>query len=599
MSAPFRNVLLWLLGSVVMIVGALSGVSSSYANGRYVPENEDAFYHARRMLDVVMNNTPVVQFDPKIHAPEGSWITWPWGFDTLMASITRLFGPFADVDHANRILMNIPPMMSVVAIALLVVLARQAVLSTLQAVILLLGFALLPVAFRTYTVGNVDHHGMEMLCTLGTITAGAWFFREGSRSTAAPIVLGLLLGFAVAMQNGLFILQFPICVMLAMRWLRGQTLPDKRQMRLFAGALIVSTLAACLPSEPFRRGFFEFYTLSWFHLYVGTVVAVFSVLLSQLAMNRRNLAIVTVLALLAILPLVGTVYYASSFITGSMDTILNISEAKSPYQLFLERGQSESTMYMSFLLLLMLPMMLVNLWWAWRRRDPAQQFIAIMCVFGLAFFQFQYRFSVFGMVPMLLTPLLVAKELAAAKPAWRHAVSASAVVLFVVSFLPTRDAWGTTFALGSHLAYPNLQAIWPRFAQLCHERPGIVLADIEAGHWIRYHTDCSVMSNVFLLTPQHAEKARENAHLMMLTPQQLLDERKDIRYVLAFHAVTIQSTPTGGETPVLEELRPRLATMERDLLGPEAQIPPQFKKRWEVRSPLGQIYARLYEIDRG
>ena len=67
----------------------------------------------------------------------------------------------------------------------------------------------------------------------------------------------------------------------------------------------------------------------------------------------------------------------------------------------------------------------------------------------------------------------------------------------------------------------------------------------------------------------------------------------------AFHAVTIESTPTGGETPLLEELRPRLATMERDLLGPDAQIPPQFKKRWEIRSPLGQIYARLYEIDRG
>jgi hypothetical protein len=45
-------------------------------------------------------------------------------------------------------------------------------------------------------------------------------------------------------------------------------------------------------------------------------------------------------------------------------------------------------------------------------------------------------------------------------------------------------------------------------------------------------------------------------------------------------------------------LRQRLAPLERDLLGPEATLPPEFKKRWEVRSPKGQIYARLYEIVR-
>jgi hypothetical protein len=54
----------------------------------------------------------------------------------------------------------------------------------------------------------------------------------------------------------------------------------------------------------------------------------------------------------------------------------------------------------------------------------------------------------------------------------------------------------------------------------------------------------------------------------------------------------------GREVPQLEALRPRLPPLERDLLGQKADIPPQFKERWEVRTPRGQIYARLFEIVR-
>jgi len=45
-------------------------------------------------------------------------------------------------------------------------------------------------------------------------------------------------------------------------------------------------------------------------------------------------------------------------------------------------------------------------------------------------------------------------------------------------------------------------------------------------------------------------------------------------------------------------MRLRMHPVERDLLGPEANIPPQFKLRWEVQTSQGQIYARLYEIER-
>jgi len=73
-----------------------------------------------------------------------------------------------------------------------------------------------------------------------------------------------------------------------------------------------------------------------------------------------------------------------------------------------------------------------------------------------------------------------------------------------------------------------------------------VLADINAGHWIRYHSECSVIGDEFLLTPIHMAKA-----------------------------------------------------LEREPLAPDAKLPPQYGLRGEARTPGGQLYGRLYEIERG
>ena len=597
MSSAFRYSLLWLIGSTVMMVAALSSIAAAYSNGHYVPDNADAFYHARRILDSVMNHAPVIQFDKKIHAPEGSWLCWPWGYDTLMATITGLFGPFADIDQANRILMNIPPVATTLAMLLVVVIARQLALSFLQSVVLTLAFALLPAVFRGFSVGNVDHHFAELLVTLGVWAAGIWFFRSQNRSAPA-IVLGAVLGGAVAITNGLFVLQVPVCVYFALRWIRGQSLPAPRQTLHFAITLALSTLVVCLPSEPFRRGFFEFYTLSGFHLYVATVVAVFSVILSRIAFTRRKLQVVIGLALLALIPFFSTLYLASSFVTGNLAAISTIVEAQSPYRLFISDPDGNALMYMSWMLWLMGPMLLLNLWWVWRKNDPTMQFAAIMSIFGLLFFQMQYRFGVYGLLPMLLTPLLFCRDLVVAHPKMRRAVTLLLPALYLAAYVPTARAWNPHLVLANDVGYGNIRSVWPRFAELCREHPGLALADIDAGHWIRYHTDCSVTANVFLLTPQQLAKVDENTLLLALTPKQLLVERKDVRYVLAFHSVSIRNSDKGQETPDLEALRRRLIPMERELLGPEELIPPQFKVRWEVRTPKGQIYSRLYEIVR-
>ena len=123
MTPAFRWTLLWIAGSMVMVAGALAMFSASLIDHQYLPATADSFYHARRILDSVFSGNPVIQFDGRIHVPEGSWLVWPWGYDTVMARITSL-GPFANRDDANRVLMNIPPAAAPIAVALVVNIAR-------------------------------------------------------------------------------------------------------------------------------------------------------------------------------------------------------------------------------------------------------------------------------------------------------------------------------------------------------------------------------------------------------------------------------------------------------------------------------------------
>ena len=61
MTPAFRNALLWVAASVLMYIAAMSSISAAYVDGHFVPDNQDAFYHARRVLDAVMNDAAVMR----------------------------------------------------------------------------------------------------------------------------------------------------------------------------------------------------------------------------------------------------------------------------------------------------------------------------------------------------------------------------------------------------------------------------------------------------------------------------------------------------------------------------------------------------------
>jgi hypothetical protein len=597
MTPLFRWTLLWIAGSTLMVTAALAMVTGSFDGHEYLPGHADAFYHARRILDSVFSAESVIQFDDRIHVPEGSWLTWPWGFDTLLAGITQAFGPFADRAAANRVLMNIPPAAAPIAVALVVNIARQLRLPMLLAVLFVLGFAALPTVHAQFAVGYVDHHFAELLWVLGTLSAGIWFFAPGPRSAAPGITLGCVLASALAIHNSLFILMLPVALMLAIAWLRG-ALPDRRRLLGFSVSLLIVTTLVCILSEPWRRGLFEFYTLSWFHLYLSACVAVFSALLSWLPRNARNISILVLAAVAALVPMIGSLGLASEFVSGDLESIRNITEANSPYVLHTMYGEAMSMRLLSGLLWLTGPMVLLNLWWLVRERSNEIQFLCVTGTLGLILLQLQFRFAVFGEVAMLLTPLLLARFLLERLPERRIELMLGSVLLFGFMFYPTLKNWQPRWTLAGDGGYARLQPAFPAIQALCDQHRGVVLADIYAGHWIRYHSECSVIGNVFLLTPQHAAKALETKRLLSLDPAALLKEPAEIRYVLARHSRRMFVDRDGNEGPDLNVMRSSLPGLTKELLGPESALPPQFQKRGEVLTPGGQVYARIFEIVR-
>ena len=199
------------------------------------------------------------------------------------------------------------------------------------------------------------------------------------------------------------------------------------------------------------------------------------------------------------------------------------------------------------------PMLLLNLWWAFRSRASELRFVALVGVLGLALMQFQFRFALFGAASMLLTPLLLAGFMAERLPERRIEALLASVLLFGIAFYPTLKNWQTHWLLSGDQAYTWLRPAFPALKSACDERPGVVLADINAGHWIRYHSECSVIGDVFLLTPLHGAKALESARLLRLTPAELVAESRDIRYVFARQSTGLFLDESGRERPDLEQ----------------------------------------------
>ena len=601
-SVRDRLILLWLLIGAIGVWVCSFGLSMAHVGAEYVPVGNDSFYHARRILDTALDPSSFYQFDPKIHAPEGSILTWPWGYDYALGWLVRLGVKAGITREPMAFLAWVPPAAVVVSVALMMVITRRLSLSIWSTALAGLSVALSPLTPVLHEVGVIDHHWAEYIFVLATIGMGLKWFRQ-SENVGAAVALGILLGVAPAIHNGLFILQIPVLAFVFLWWLQDIHIP-RRAALCFAGALLLATLAILIPSLPFRLGLFEFYTLSWFHLYIvaGTATAV--VLMSVLPQTPRNLVLLGVTAVLLLVPIGHQMYIVHGFLMGTIKRLDVIAEMQSLRQMAERNGGIlyVSSMYTIFIWLWPVTVAFCA-FRAWRERTSGRLFFWVCSICGLVLLPLQFRMHYFGSFALFIPWLVLAEDLARKWEPRRKLVLLLTSLTFLLMFsMSLRYSVPAALFLGVDDNFLPTVKVLKELQKACAKEPGIVLADNDAGHFIRYFTDCSVIVDNFLLTQQHADKIELFDHLMTLHADELPAAAPYVRYVFLRPVQIVPMENGQGFTYVSYSQAPKTTLLSDLLLKPVSEVSSKYKLLNEVVMPSSDPkrplpFMRLFEVE--
>ena len=538
-KAPVRPVFgriaaiaMWLTASLIAVFFALLLTDAVVLGDLYVPLTNDSFYHAHRILDTVLGERGFYQFDERLHVPEGSWIPWPWAYDYLLAKATQLAVWMAPGLDPMAFMAYVPVAWILVNGALFLAAAREAGLSKELQALAMFCFAFSPLTQLLHSIGMIDHHYVELTFVLSTIWLGLrWFQQPGDARRAT--MLGAVLGAATAFHTGLFILQlFPLITVFVL-WAR-ESAPAATALRAFGIALVATTLLALLPSEPFRRGMFEFGLHSWFHAYVAMCTAAAMAFMGWQPVSRKTfLALVALCGALAI-PLGSQLVGGAGFLSGSFSILDTVSEVRSPYKMFTETmGPTATASYYSWLLLLAPPILGFYLYRLVRERRPERVFFAVVVALGLALLLDQLRLHYFGYFGLIAGTLLLVDEIRARYRLHRGLVFVGTLAALAVAFQPAlRERLLIIYAPSADTEYASVLPMFLELSKLCAEDPGTVLANTDDGNPILFHTDCSVIANNFILRAEDKAHIDEVVRIMQMTPEEIRTERPDIQYLL-------------------------------------------------------------------
>jgi hypothetical protein len=387
---------------------------------------------------------------------------------------------------------------------------------------------------------------------------------------------------------------------LTLRWLQGQPMPKSSTVAL-AAALLCTSLAVLLPSVPFRAGRFEFYTLSWFHLYVVGCTCTWLVLLSWLRTERTTILALSALGALLLVPLLGEMRHATSFLTGDIGILNLILEMHSPVQMAFTGFEKFVTKFYSLLIWIAPITFLLCVVQCWRERREPRLLFWISSVAGLALLSLQLRLHYFGAFALYLPWLILAQTITLKSESAGRLMPLTATLILLLAYIPQiRYALIEQTPRGGDEWFDELHPILPALSKACAEDPGIVLADNNAGHYIRYYSRCAVIANNFLLTPQHFEKVTEMNRLFSLSPPEALRQQAPyVKYVLVRAAAINPGRNEQYSYSFFGNDDPRLARTL--LLSPVRDLPAHFKMldavNIKMRSGTVVPYARLFKVD--
>ena len=598
-SERLYRVAIALVCGLVALWLALLMRDSAQVGDAYVPMGNDSFYHARRMIDVA-EGRGLTQFDDRMHVPKGSWITWPWAYDWLGGQVLSA-AQVVDADAKPMAVLGwIPVVWVLVNVALFTALAAAARLRIELVACAALAFALSGALQALHGFGIIDHHFIELSFVLASALAlMRWL--DAPRQSGRAALAGAVLGAAVAFHTGAFVLQVPVLIALAIVWLRAE-LPPSPQARVFAATLVGVTLLALLPSAPFRDLQFSLTTLSAFHGYVALCTATVTVLMASKPFNRRRLMLVTGSAAVLGVPLIGGLLLGGAFLGGELLLFDRISEVRSPIADLFIAGARPGVFSLYSYLILLVPFAL--LWCAWtltRRVAPSQTAFAVWALFGLTLMLLQQRLVYFGLAAMVIVSVLMLQQLGSKLP--RAGTAVATLVVVAISVQPQLS--GQLFAdqpAGLRRGYEMSYALFAPLAEACAEQPGLVIAGNNDGHPVRYHTDCSVLANNFVLTPQHEAKLAQLAELTSLSPEGFLAAAPEgTRYVLTQieGLYVFQGGRVGlRDMDTVRRINPALFMALAEARGPVAGFELVAEVRFNMPGdPRGLPVAQLYRVD--
>ncbi len=599
MSSRQQLLLAWIVASFAAVAVAIANTPAAYVGGHYIPVGNDSFYHARRILDLIADPSSLHQFDPLVHVPEGSTLIWPWGYDFAMSLLVRAGLALHLSTDAMTILDHLPVLAFPLALALMLSICRQLGVSVFGTVVAMLALVALPLDQDLYGVGDIDHHFAEQLFVLAGVAASlAWLGRP--ESTVRACLAALVFGVAPAIHNGLFIIQFPLVLAFSWAWLNGRSLP--RTTPAFAITLVFTTLLAAAPSTALRAGEFQFYTLSWFHVFFAFCVSVVTVFMSRVPCSKKSLVILGIGVAAALAPVVSQLLLADRFLSVSVEGAENISEVTSLWQLVSSsHGVGTVTGLYSMLVLLVPATWALCLYKLWKQREARESLFWFACLGGTILLTMMVRLHVFGTFALCLPWLLVIQERIADGRLKASMGNVLLVLLLVVAVAPVTAQFTRMKIAGNDAYYALTYDAYPDLASECARAPGVALSNLDDANYIRFHTGCGVIANNFLLTAFHEKKVHELRALLNTPAAELAARAPQVRYVFVHRQSMFQLQPNGGMRflpggdPGSPD--PRLVS---DLINasPDA-LPAGFRlvKELAFEKPAHVVYARVFAIE--
>lgn len=581
---------LWLAAGSVAFLFCMYHLSATLVDGQFLPADPDSFYHARRILDAIADPLGMYQFDSRIHAPEGSWLTWPWAFDMMMAALARGLLGLTGARDAMTVLAFVAPAWVFLNAALFLGIASRLRLSMAARLVAMWFFSILPLTQALHRVGMLDHHYLEFTFVLASLYFGlGWFTELQSRGRA--VALGVLLGVAPAFQNGLFILQLPVLLTVAWLWVLKRPI-ERAPMIAFALTLIGVTALALLPSEPFRRGEFSYYLHSWFHLYVACCIAALCTWMTVLRFSVAPGAVAVAAALAMAAGILPQIELGRDFLFARFPFYDRIGELGNiPDDIAHGRLWRLTLTYSP--LLWLLPLGIAGLLVRLRRdsRGPDLYFLIHVLIGSFLLLQ-TFRLHYFGTFALILPLCRWIDDAWEGHPlrARRRRLALAGVAMLM---LPCVIALQLKLPVGGDYQYMLARGIYPALQAACARSPGVVLAEHNQGHYVRFHSECSVIANNFITTPQHVAKIFLSEELLETSIAEVRRRAPYVRYLLVQRADDLRDArrDCGIDCPENAGWRRRWL-----LADPAAE---GLRLIAELRAPRGSTtepYARLFEI---